>query len=275
MDAAATGPEKSILEEARRRNARPLPAVTLLLSSALALGTSLGFVAVGFLVMRRPASSHSWLASLSFAAFWHSGAVVAGSQGLRLFAAWLGADSLALVVGLEQVSTPFYCMAAASLTYYVVFLLSGRDFAVPISLYYLALYPLLRYHVALADPIGYVVTDWQVNYVYTQPLQTPGYTATLALVTLPVIGSVLAYATLARRADPATRYRIVCVTLGLGLWVGIEALAFGTGLAATTPGELLRRSMGLAAAAVVVAGHIPPAWARRRWGARALDAAPT
>lgn len=251
-----------------------MPALTLLLSAALALGTALGFTAVGFLVGRRRPRAPSWLASIAFAAFWQSAAIVSASQGLRALAAWLRVDSMPLIVALEHVSTPFYVLAAASLTYYVLFLLTGRaNIATPVALYFLALFPLLRYHVARAEPIGYVVTDWQVNYVYVQPLQWWGYTASLLLLTLPAILSVVAFATLARGADPATRYRIACVTAGLALWVGIEAFAFASGLAATTAGEIARRSMGLAAAGVVVAGYLPPAWARRRWGARALETA--
>lgn len=249
---------------------------TLAVSAALALGTAIGFAVVGALVAGRTTRAPAQLAAYAFAAFWFSGAIVAGSQGARLFSASLGIDSMALIVALEQVSTPFYCMAAAALVVYVLYLHTGRSgLAIPVTLYYLVLFPVLRYHVARADPIGYVVTDWQVNYVYAQPLQSTGYAIALALVTLPVIASVIAYATLANRtSDVPTRYRIVCVSAGLALWVGIEAFAFATGLAATSAGEILRRSLGIAAAMAVVLAYAPPAWARRRWGARASCEAP-
>lgn len=253
-----------------------MQAVTLYVSAALALATSAGFAAVGFLVARPRSRSPTMLASAAFAAFWHSAAIVSASQGLRLLAAALGWDSMALIVALESLSTPFYCLAAACLLYYVLFLFTGRQaYATPIAIYYLALLPLMRYHVARADPIGYVVTEWQVNYVYAQPLEWWGYSLTLALVVTPILAAVCTYATLIVRVpDAATRYRAVCVTIGLGLWVSIEALSFASGLAATTPGEILRRSIGIAAAAVVVAGYLPPAFARRRWGAAAFLKAP-
>lgn len=249
-----------------------MPAASLILSAALASATAAGFAIVGSITSNRSARTPSWLASFAFSGFWFSAAIVAGSQALRLLAAVLGVDSMALIVGIEQASTPFYCMAAASLLYYVLFLLTGNArLATPVAVYYLALYPVLRYHVARAGPVGYVVTDWQVNYVYAQPLQWWGYSVTLALIVLPVLLAVIAYSALALSGlDAPTRYRLVCVSIGLTFWIGIEALTFSTGLAATTSGEILRRSLGLFAAGAVLMGYLPPAFARRRWGAARL-----
>lgn len=243
---------------------------TLLLSGLLGIATAAACAWVGFLVARPGRRSGAWLASTSFPAFWHSAAVVAGSQGLRALLAFAGLDSFALIVALEGVTTPFYCLGAASLLFYVLFLLTGRHrFALPIAVYYLALLPVLRYFVALAHPVGYEVTPWQVNYVYEQPLQRPGYALALALTVAPVLAAIGAYVSLAWRiTNPAIRYRIVCVSAGLLLWVGVEALAFGSGFAATGAGELTRRALGLGAAGATLLGYLPPAYARRRWGAR-------
>jgi hypothetical protein len=259
-----------------QRTPTALPVPTLFVSAALALATTAGFCAVGFLVARPRSRAPTALASAAFATFWHSAAVVSASQGLRLLAAALGEDTMALVVALESLTTPFYCLAAASLLYYVLFLFTGKqEFATPIAIYYLALLPLLRYQVARADPIGYTVTPWQVSYVYAQPLEWWGYSLTLALVVTPVLAAVCTYASLvARVSDPPTRYRATCVTVGLALWVSIEALSFASGLADTAPGEILRRLVGIASATAVVAGYAPPAYARRRWGAASFPKAP-
>lgn len=246
-----------------------LPAQTLLASALLALGAAAAFVGVGFLVAR-PVRSGASLASVSFPVFWHSAAIVFVSQGTRTLAAYLGLDSMALVVALESLSTPFYCMSAAALLYYTLFLLTGRgSLAIPIAGYYLAMLALLRYHVALAEPTGYVVTAWQVNYVYLQPLQSASYTAALVLTVAPLLLAILAYGSLALRLpEHAMRYRVAMVFLGLALWAGFEAYSFGSGLAATSTGEVLRRATGIGGAALVAAGYLPPAFARRLWGAK-------
>ena len=111
-----------------------MPAPTLLLSAALAFATALGFVCVGLLVWERRGRSDTWLGTVSFASFWHSGAIVIFSHGVRSATAWLGLDSMALMVALEEVSTPFYCMAAAALVYYVLFLVTGWSWlAAPVT----------------------------------------------------------------------------------------------------------------------------------------------
>ena len=245
-----------------------MPAPTLILSAALALATSVGFLAVGALVAGRPRGGPSSLASLSFAAFWASAAILSGTHAVLASVAWLGLESMELVVAIDQMTTPFYCIAGGTLLYYMVFLLTGRSFALPIGTYYLMIFPVVRYHTARADPVGYVVNDWQVNYVYAQPIETWGYTLTIALAAGPVLAAILAYATLARHPlDVATRYRVVCVSVGLAIAVSLETLTFTTDLSATRIGEIARRTVGFLAASIIVAGYIPPRWVKRRWGA--------
>jgi len=242
----------------------------LLVGALLALGTAAGLATVGVLVALRAGRTHVPLGGAFFALFWISAAGIAASGGLRSLAAWARFDSFPLVVALEEVTTPLYCTAGASLLIYVVFLRTGTGkHVLPVALYYLALLPLLRYHVALAHPIGYAVTDWNVNYVYERPLATPGYAATLLLTIGPLLAALGAYAALAfTLKGAAARYRVLCVSLGLSLWITTEALAFATGLAASGEGELLRRLVALGSTLVILTGYLPPAYAKRRWGAR-------
>lgn len=242
----------------------------LLAGALLALGTAAGLATVGLLVALRASRTKMPLGGAFFAVFWVSAAGIAASGGLRSLAAWAHVDSFALVVALEEITTPLYCTAGASLLIYVVFLRTGSGkHVLPIASYYLLLLPLLRYHVALAHPIGYAVTDWNVNYVYERPLATPAYAVTLLLTVGPLLAALGAYAALgATLREPATRYRIFGVSLGLALWVTTEALAFATGAATLGQGELIRRLVALGSTAIVISAYVPPAYARRRWGAR-------
>lgn len=243
----------------------PVTSSTLLAAAALALGSAGSFVAIGLLVARR-APPQGTLASIAFPAFWHSAAIVYASQGARALAAALGYDTWALVVGLEQLTTVFYCLSGASLAYYVLYLLTGRAWlALPIAAYYLVMAVALRMHVAAADPIGYEVTEWQVNYVYAGSLQTPAYSVTLALTAAPLFAAIVGYASLAWRLhDHALQWRVRWVAGGLVLWVAMEVFAFATGLASTPTGEVLRRAAGLGTALIVAVGYARPSHASQR-----------
>lgn len=242
---------------------------TLLASGLLAFGSAAGFLVISRLTLR---GSEGGGAKLAFAAFWVFSGAVAMLQGTRSLAAASGLDSFALMRALDEAATPAYCLAAAGLLYYVLYLLTGRAaLAVPVALYYLVMIPLLRYAVEVAHPTGYVVRDWQVNLVYEGSLQSPYYVTVLALTAGPVIASVLAYALVALRVSAfPTRYRVACVSIGLALWLLTEVAAWASGAVNTTYGEIGRRSAGLVVSAAVLVGYFPPALARRRWGAVAL-----
>lgn len=246
-----------------------MTAGTLLASGILAWGSAAGFIAIATLTLR---GNEGGGARLAFAVFWLFSGAIALAQGARSLAAAAGLDSFALVRALDQTATPAYCFAAAGLLYYVVYLLTGRaGLAVPIGVYYLAMIPLLRFQVEAARPVSYAVHDWQVNLVYEGSLQTPAYMVALGLTAGPVIAAVVLYSVVVMSASKdSARYRTGCVSLGLVLWLLTEVATWATGLSSTPYGEFARRGMGLVIAAVVIAGYIPPAAARRRWGAVAI-----
>ena len=236
----------------------------LALSAFLAWGSALGFLLCARLALR--GTSEAGGARLALASFWMGAAAVAAIQGARSVSAVLGVDSFPLIRALDQAATPAYCLAAAGMVYYVLYILTGRaTLAIPVVVYYVVMVPVLRYPVELAHPIGYAVGTWNVNLVYEAPLSSPAYTLALALAAVPMWAGVLAYASLLLHTpEPAARYRIACMTLGLLLWVGAEVVVWAAGLAATPAGEISRRLIGLAVALVVGIGHAPPAAIRRR-----------
>lgn len=244
-----------------------MAALTLLASALLAFGTAAGFTATSIVVARRHSKEGHALAPEALVTFWSCGAAIAVSGGLRSAAAFAGWDSFPLVEALEQPTTLLYCVGAAGLLYYVVFLQTGLAWVRwPILAYYAALVFVLRFFVARAHPIGYVVGEWQVNYVYQSPLQTPGYAVALMLMILPLLLGILAYGLVYFRIDdPGRRYRVGCITVGLALWITTEAAAWGTGLAATTAGELARRLVALGATLVILLAYAPPTFARASW----------
>jgi hypothetical protein len=245
---------------------------TLLASALLALATAAGFATVGVLVLRRRAPS---LALVSFGVFWWSAAGIWADQGVAALSGALGFASFPLLRMLDELATPLYCVASASLLFFVLYLLTGKHRALgPILAYYLALWAALRYHVAEAAPGGFEVRAWQVNVTYAAPLQGMRYTILIALMVLPLLAAIAAYGSLVfRLQDAGARYRIACVAADLIVWVTTEALSYTTGAVATTEGELTRRIVALGSTLVMMAGYIPPRFARQRWGAvAAFDA---
>lgn len=246
-----------------------MAAPTLLLSALLALGTSVGFAAVAVLLLRRGTPESGQSARIMFCLFWASACVVWAAQGLQAFAAFLGAAGFGLVSALDQVTTPFYCLAAASLLYYALYLFTGRErLLLPILAYYLVLFFLLRWRVEDAHRLGIAVGSWVVGFQYEHPLQGSAYTAIVALVALPVLAAVLAYGSLFFRVDePGLRYRVALTALGLFTWISTEAFSYTSGFANTAPGELTRRIVALASGFIVLLAYRPPRFARRRWAA--------
>lgn len=248
---------------------RRVPPPTLLASAALAILTGVGFAFVAALALRRwPERGQS--AWTMFALFWASAAIIWVTQGLGSLAGYLGYASLPLIAALDQVNNPFYCLAAASLLYYVLYVLTGREkLLVPVLLYYLVVLFFLRLRVETAHRTGIRIEDWGVRFDYATPLQGTAYTLTLAALSGPLLLAILAYGSLWLRAGSrAARYRIALVTTALFGWIGLETISFATGLSGSTAGELTRRLVALASTLVVVAAFEPPP-PIRRW----LDAA--
>jgi len=108
-----------------------------------------------------------------------------------------------------------------------------------------------------------------VNSTYAAPLQGPAYSIVVALIAGPLLLAILAYgALLLRVKDPALRYRIACVSVGLLVWIATEAFSYTSGIASTPAGELTRRAVALGSTILVLAAYQPPRFARERWPAQ-------
>lgn len=247
-----------------------MTSTTLLVSALLALGTGAGFAAIGRLMLKS-STRKDHAATVMFALFWFSAAIVWTTQGLTNLVAATGHLTFAIMNALGQVGDLFYCVAAAGLLYYVLFLLTGRQrILVPILVYYLVLFFLLRLQTEVARRLDVEVGRWVVTFVYETPLQSPTYTIIVLAIAGPVVGAIFAYASLLRHTpEPAKRYRIVLISMGLLIWIGMEAFSFTSGFSRTDAGEITRRLVALGSAFVILLAYRPPAFARRRWLAEA------
>lgn len=242
---------------------------TLLASALLALATSVGFGVVSALLLRRAPPARGHAARVLFSLFWVSAAAVWAAQGLQNLAAAFDVATFGLVSALDQVTTPFYCLAGAGLLYYTLYLVTGQErLLVPILLFYLVVFFLIRWSVEDARRLAIEVKPWLVAFRYETPLQGPAYTVAVALLAVPLLAAVLAHASILLHVrDPAARYRIALTSVGLLVWITTEALSYTSGFANTNAGELTRRLVALASAGIVVLAYVPPRFARERWRA--------
>ncbi|MHB8586903.1 MAG: hypothetical protein ACYDDF_13830 [Thermoplasmatota archaeon] len=239
------------------------------MSAILAIGTGIGFATIGWLTVRRT-NVRAGSAWTMFGVFWFAATAIWVSQGVSSLAGFFGITSLAFQEALDEVGGPAYCLAAASLLYYVLFILTGRSRLLgPILIYYVVVDAAIRYRVAEAHRLATIVGDWQVTFQYATPLQGLQYSVLVALLAVPLVVAVVAYGVLALRApDGGTRYRGLLVATGLLVWVMTEALAASSGIAETTTGEVVRRVVALASTGVILLAYRPPAFAQRRWHVR-------
>jgi hypothetical protein len=240
-------------------------------NEALVVGIS-SFVGVavylylGILMARRPVSVEARLPALQFAIFWFglAGASVLGGI-LSLTAAWV-VPSLPVVLSFLYFDILVISAALWGLISYLIFLYSGRNRVLPITLLYIVEYGLLVYYITASQANGVTVTAGSVDPTYSMMPTGLVVIVPVLLLVIPELVASVAYLTLFFRThDRTVRYRVLLVSLGILAWFLLDFLnigsAPGSGLALLAVGRLLE----ILAALVVLAAYYPPRWIRDRF----------
>ena len=231
-----------------------MPEGSLAVTAAVHLATAASFAAVAIAVARRSGNG-AHQAGIAFAIWWGALAGYLALQGVLLAAASFSAPSLDAFLWSRLAAIPLLCAAAGGLTYYILYLLTGRSWLrAPVALLYLA--TAAAFHVAtfVPSPTGLRVTPWtiELELASSPALKLAVYTA---VGLPPILGSVALLWT-SRRMERPQRYR--------ARLVGTAILAYvGSGLAAfTAAGQALQMvallGMGLVAAVLVLLAYFPP-----------------
>lgn len=245
---------------------------------ALVLGVlsviSMGiFAFLGIVLQGRRMAGAMRLPAAQFALFWLGLAGVELISAIESLVAVAQVPPLALVLTLFYLEIALLCAILWGLLGYLVFLFTGRNFLVPITTGYLALYVALLYLVTAAMPNAVTVDLGVVNLHLASPLAATTDLLFVAALILPEIVASALYLSLAfRSADPTVRYRLGLVGGALLFWFSFAAVGpalLGSGVLGTLAG----RVVAPAAAIVVILAYFPPARWRER-GIRALGSLP-
>lgn len=230
-----------------------MPEGTLAVTAAVHLATAASFAAVAVAVARRTNGNHQ--AGVAFAIWWGALAGYLALQGVLLASAAASGPSLEAYLWSRLAAIPLLCAAAGGLTYYILYLLTGRSWLrVPVSLLYLA--TAAAFHVAtfVPRPTMLRVSAWTVEL---ELASSPALKlAVYAAVGLPPILGSLALLWTSRRMERPQRYRARLVGAAILAYVGSGLAAFTAAGQALQMGALL--GMGLVAAVLVLLAYFPP-----------------
>jgi hypothetical protein len=248
--------------------------LTVAAGLGLAFATSAFLAYAGDVVRRRPLGGDDRLAGALFAVWWYGAALVILNQGVRTLFALGGIQDPTFYF--VQGFAGMIPLAAAvwGLTYYMVYLLSGRrGLFVPITAFYVA-YLVYLFWFSISQGVASVAMgEWQA-------LVTPKEPATTAMNLIfgiwlagPVLFAVGAYVILSlQERDPTLRYRLTLVSSGFLLLFGIVLIGYLVGWVSKSWFPLAYQVPALIASILAVAAYRPPAWIQRRWGIQPLPA---
>jgi len=238
-----------------------MSSTTLLAAAGVNLVVAASFFLVGRAVSRQDAGkTHGAL--LALAIWWWALAAYLAIQAALFVDVVVRGPSLAPYLASRVLVNPMLCVAAGSLTYYMLYLFTGRhQFRLPVALLYTATLVLFVVATFTRMPTGLSVTDWMIRADTADGLLER---IVYFLVGIPPIASSIALLVVAHRLDPPQRYRAVLVGIAILAYVGSGLAAF-QGDNATVQFAALT-GMGILASACVLLAYYPPAALRRRYG---------
>lgn len=181
----------------------------------------------------------------------------------------VGGDASAIVLTAAWASAGLGLVTVGGLVAYLAHLLTGSPRAVPLvsAIYAAQLVAIVALLLAL-EPVGAYTTGWTIRFAFAHADASANPILASAVLAPAAVASVAYLALLPRTQDATARWRIALVGGGFALWL---AAALAGRLAHGDPPALgaSRAASAIAGAAAVLA-YSPPAFARARWGVRAL-----
>jgi hypothetical protein len=232
---------------------------------------------VGRQLCAREVHSEAALANQLFAVWWGSVSVAFGALALLTMATALDGPLLALTIGITYVLLLNMAVGLAGLSYYLLYLYTGRArLLAPLAAYHGLAFAALAWVLGRAAPDRVDVGLWSVALHAAHP-QLGGALRPIAVLALalPTLIGAAAYVSLLRRMrDPTQRWRIALVAGSILAFLGSLAIVNAAGAAGSDAWQLANRALALAAALAIYGAYHPPAWARARWRLHAIGDAP-
>lgn len=245
----------------------------LLYGAAFSFMTALVYGHVGRILVLRDIGGANRLARIAFAVWWYALAASSGLGGVAIVLGSAGVREPSLYVALTFLNLLAICIALWGLLYYLLFLFTGSGLWFwPLAVLYLAVFAVLLAAITASGPTGVAVGPWRVELLYEHSLAGIRTLVLLGLIILPPFFGAVALLLLSLRIpDPSQRIRLRVVSVSIVIWFGSSFVASSTGLAENTWWQIVNRSMGLAAALVILAAYHPPARIWQRFRRRTRD----
>jgi hypothetical protein len=234
---------------------------TIAVSLGLSLLSAAAFLAVAVVLARRNVSAPMRGANNAFVIWWAAIAASTLLTGFETALAAAGDLSVPLFRALSILSIPLLCLALWGLLHYLIVLLSGtRRWGVPLGVLYALLAGYFFWLTGKADYTSVHLGRWTAT-LEPQPMFGGWAIALLVFLIIgPQMLAALVYFGLVFRVDdPATRKRILLVSLSILVWFGaaiVISLLQEPGKPASDAAELTTRLLGLAAACAVLYAYI-------------------
>lgn len=180
-----------------------------------------------------------------------------------------GGDASAIVLPAAWASAALGLVTVGGLVAYLAHLLTGSPRAVPIvsATYAVQLVALVALLLAL-KPVGAYTTGWTIRFAFARADASANPILAAAVLAPAAVASLAYLALLPRTQDATARWRIALVGGGFALW--LTAALVGRIAQGDVPALAASRAASAIAGVAAVLAYSPPAFARARWGVRAL-----
>lgn len=230
------------------------------------------YLFIGYRLARRKVSTPSRLAANQLAIWWGGLGVDLAIGGIELACALAGALTFSLAMTFYLVTVVVIVSSLWGLTGFLTYVYTGRYHLVEVCGIYVGFYVAYLFWFFSQSPYALSIeagsTVWQYH-------ATPSLLLELVLVVIllgpEIVGAILYLSLWRRTRDTAQRYRIALVGGGILLWFALDVLVPGS----TIPWLAFRTSLLVIPAVMSLIAYFPPSWARRRYGATAIESQPS
>lgn len=232
---------------------------TLLLAGLVNMTAGALFAYVGLRFVPRRTSRDSQLANQAFATYWTCMGLYHLIDGAQETAASVGYAPFDAFLFLRYLSLPILTLAVGGVTFYFVYLFTGRQtLAWPVVGAFSLVLMTMTFHIRDREPIGVIVSAWNTDLLYARPYESLFFDVILLALVLPPIVGAAFYLRLRRSlTEPHDRRRVLVIGWSILLWSLAAFLARALG--SNDFLEFLSRPvLGLLAAASVLAAYRMP-----------------
>lgn len=247
-----------------------------MLTARLLVTTAVNLVAIAVAIhvavrlLQRPTEGAARRATRMFALWWGAFALDTALNTLTWLAGGLGLANEAVTDLLSYPALTAIVLMIWGLAYYLAYLFTGKESLFrPIAAFYALCWIGFAALVIYLRPIGVHMGPYAGSIAYArEPPAAAELWVAIFFLLPPLVGAILYGGLAARVKDPAHRYRILAVSIGIFVWFTSSLIFTGVG----PHGDALAlagKALGLACLALFVSAYTPPQWLAQRLAGRA------